>query len=223
MPKLNNDRNELYARMRAKGLIPSKAAIAAGYATGSAIYSKLEEDDEVLQRIAELIEEGNLKKEQARAAARASGEKIGELVGVGRAWVMKELAENAAMARMEGKFSDSNAALIKIGEELGMFKGTGDNDKDTGNSIPTTLDFDAITQLTDTAHQALKPPEKIPAIPVDDSDIELAESARIARLLDGQLKNTPSSKRPLTTGSETDIAMTPDAMPDEDDDIDREV
>lgn len=216
MPLLEDKRQEQYAKYRAKGILPTKAAVLAGYSTGSSISTKLEADEAVLVRIQELIEENVLKKEQQRAAARASGEEIGKFAAIGRAWVLRELAENAAMARLEGKFADSTAALTKIGEEFGMFKGSTDPDKPGGgNTLPSALDFDALNALTDKAHSAINP--SLPA-PLASLDVDEAMQERAFKLIEG------NGKRPLpefNLETEANVAFTEAAIPplDEEDDL----
>lgn len=217
MPLLSDKRQEMYARARAKGMVPAKAAVAAGYATGSSIYAKLEEDKEVISRIVELQEEFELKKEQQRAAARASGEHIGKLTGIGRAWVLRELAENAAMARHEGKYMESNASLKMIGEELGMWKGTGDDEKNA-NGMPEALDFNTLESLTDAAHDAINPPLPDPLTDSEETDLEMRERERAARLIEGSTNR--KKIEPLDLDSETTVAMTPDAIPDPEEGLD---
>ena len=203
MPQLQNERNELYAKHRANGMIPSKAAICAGYASGSGIYTKLEADPEVAARISELMVENKEKKEQMRLAARQAAETVGTMTGVGRAWVIRQLAENAILARQEGEYGESNAALIKIGEEFGMFNGKGNNTDDKENSIPTSVDLDVLNALADSAKESInpsKPPEEL-------------DSTRAMRLIEGHIPRKKPSN--MSTGSETDVVFTPDVSPDD--------
>lgn len=123
MPALSNQRHELYCAQRARGMVPAKAAIAAGFAAGPSIYTNLEKDPEIIQRISELLEEYRLHKEQRRVAALEAARMVGKTVGYTRAWVLEQLAEVAAQARADGEYGEANNALKLIGQELDMFKG----------------------------------------------------------------------------------------------------
>lgn len=197
--RLMNEKHEIYARHRAKGMLPSKAAVAAGFAAGSSIYSKLEADPDVLARIAELMEEYEMRREQMRAAAREDGKVVGQLTGVGKSWVISQLAENAQLARMDGDFKESNVALMKIGEHFGMWKGDGKdpNDKTTENT--SVLDVDELNALTEGTQNALDKADDI-ALDKKQND-NLTE--RALRLIGSTVK----SKVDMKTGSETDAGL----------------
>lgn len=213
MPRLANDRNELYAKHRAKGMIPKKAAIAAGYAQGSAIYSGLEDDPEVVTRIAELTHEFQSQREQQRAAALEQAKMVGVLTGVSKAWVIQKLAENAIAAKDDGDYGESNAALTLIGKEYGMFNG-GSAIKEGDEARNQVVDMDQTEGLLAAAEGAMQPPA--PSTPQPPIDMAMVE-----RLIAGN-RNTrereravTASERELTTGSETDVALTAAAEPDD--------
>jgi hypothetical protein len=213
MARLSNDRNELYARHRAKGMIPSKAAMAAGYAPGSST-THLEQDAEVVTRISELMDEQKAQREAQRAAAIEAAKVVGQLTGVTRSWVIQKLAENAQMAAQDGQWKESNAALELIGKDFGMFAG-GSSDDDPG-AVPDTFDMDKLGAMLDSAHGALPKPVETDASKIFEPDMALS-------LIEGQVARPRlAADRELTTGSETDVALTVYGMPDEEDDEEAE-
>lgn len=201
--------------MRAKGMVPSKAAVAAGYATGSAIYTELESSPEMVVRIQELLDEFEERRERRREAAKEASKVVGQTVGLGKAWVLQRLAENAALAAESGDFKESNAALKLIGDEFGMFSGgSGLNDEGDG-SVPA-FDFDRLAEVL-SKNPALEAPDEDDALEGPEDNEALAMS-----LIEGQSKSAArlARDRQLTVGSETDVALTPDAEPAEDDFLD---
>lgn len=162
MPVLPDERHEQYAKMRANGLVPAKAAVAAGYAVGSGTATKLEENPLIIQRVGELIQQFALEKEQRRAAAIESARVVGHNTGIGRSWIVQKLAENAQIAANDGDYKESNIALKLLGDHYGMWGGGGDPNHPTGD-IPSTLDVDSIAKLTERL-DSLKPP---PLPPID--------------------------------------------------------
>lgn len=202
MPRLANERQELYARARATGALPAKSAVMAGFSTGSAIYSKLEEDPDILSRIVELTEEINLKREQQREAARESARVVGQVTGVGKAWVISQFAENAQLARNAGDFKSSNEAIKEIKGILDEAGGT------SPESSSMHIDLDNIEALTNVADKILNPPKEI--------GDPMMEAERAIQLIGGSSSKSVKPKdRIITTGSETDIAFTEHATPDD--------
>ena len=57
MPKLQNERHELYAKYRSLGMDPVKAAPSVGYVLYYSVLFKLETNPEILKRIDELTAE----------------------------------------------------------------------------------------------------------------------------------------------------------------------
>ncbi|AXQ69537.1 terminase small subunit [Caulobacter phage CcrBL9] len=212
MPVLANAKQELYCKHRANGFVPKKAAQAAGYATGSAVYQGLEEDADVVARIHELIDERNEAKAARMAAAQAKalaeGHTVGTMTGVSHAWVIEQLKMNAEDARESGDFKESNASLKLIGEALGMWGGGLAGKDGAGPGLlngsgdgPMLIDLDSIDKLigvTDQFHQiALAPPGELS---VEDRDIAM-------NLIAGQGSKNLAGDRQLSTGSETDVAL----------------
>lgn len=203
MPILGNAKHELYAKHRANGFIPKKAALAAGFASGSSIYTSLEDDALIVARIHELIDAANAtrdaRREAARVAGAVAGEVAGNIAGVSHGWVLEQLKQNAEDAAQRGDYKEANAALKLIGDHLGMFKtAAGDGDGQGQGDAPLTME--AIERLTN-ATQALEPPTEVGVI-----DTELA-----MRLIEGH--GTPANlakDRQLQTGSETDVALQDD-------------
>lgn len=194
MPKLANERHELYAMHRAKGMVPAMASKASGFASGSSIYSTLEQDAAIIQRIAELMEELKDRKAERRAAAQEAAKVVGQTVGNSRLWVLEMLAENAAMARDEGDFKESNEALRMIGEELGMFEGGSDPDSPDGK-IPNRINVDDMHALTSklAKMRELPPPE-----PPDSLE-------RALKIIGNN--RVPAQEREISIGSEVDVAL----------------
>ncbi|USN13840.1 terminase small subunit [Brevundimonas phage vB_BpoS-Papperlapapp] len=205
MARLANERNELYARHRAKGMNAAKAAMAAGYAPGSST-QHLETDPDVIARIEELYEDQKAQREAQRLAAVEAAKVVGQMTGVSRAFVIQKLAENAQNAAADGQFKESNAALELIGKDLGMFSG-GQGD-DTGSSVPQSFDLDKLDAVLGDAIGALPQSEK--------SEAELSREFghdTAMELIQGHVKKEriDPKDRKLTTGSETDVALMDDA------------
>lgn len=202
MPRLTNDRNEQYARHRARGMNAAKSALAAGYAPGSST-THLENDPEIQARIGELMDEHKAQRDQQRAAASEAAKIVGQMTGVGRAWVIEKLAENAQNAAREGDFKESNSALELIGKEFGMFQGQQNGDED-GSPVPKTLNMDSLESVLDAATDALPPPaaSTLPAYGED-----MAMSLIEGQTGKGKSNRVPVGDRALTTGSETDVAL----------------
>ncbi|UTU09795.1 putative terminase small subunit [Caulobacter phage BL47] len=211
MPVLANARQELYAKHRANGFVAKKAAQAAGYATGSAIYQGLEEDPEIIARIQELMDERAEAKAARMAAAQAKalaeGHTVGTITGVSHAWVIEQLKMNAEDAREAGDFKESNASLKLIGEAMGMWTGSGNDGGPGGSFNPNggegamqLIDLDAIGQLvqvTDQFHAKLEGPTEVS---VDQRDTAMM-------LIAGQGTKSLAPQREMSTGSETDAAL----------------
>lgn len=211
MPALPNARQELYCKHRANGFVPKKAAQAAGYATGSAIYSELEGQAEIVARVHELIDERQQIKDARAEAARQAAQVSGEITGTNQAWVIEQLKLNVEEARESGDFKESTAALIKIGEHLGMWGKTSEGDAHNGRgSVADQLinesTLDKLIAATDALHA-----EDPPALAAPDQ-------STIDNLIAGHGPHprtaVPAAARRLTTGSETDVALERD---DEDD------
>lgn len=200
MPRLANERQELYCIQRARGMIPSKAAIAAGYASGSAIYTELESNGEVISRIRELIDELEAKKEARREAALASAKTVGEMTGVGRAWVIQKLAENAQLAQDAGDFKCANDALQLIGKEFGMFEGSSESPEDKVQGALANLDFDKLDQVLT---------QSLPAPEVRNPSRSVVDAEEAMSLIEGQTKAAERTRRSraIDTGSETDVVF----------------
>lgn len=212
MPCLPNPKQELYAKHRANNFIPKKAAVAAGYATGSAIYTELENDPDVQQRIQELMDERAAKKEALRVAATEAGKIAGEITGVTHGWVISQLKNVSELALDAGDFKEAKEAAVKIGEHLGMFGkqgGGGEGGSGGTGEGGHVIDLDMVERLT---HQTdhLQPAKNITPKEVDP--------AMVQSLIEGQggdmFANIPEPSnrvapgaRELSTGSEADVAM----------------
>lgn len=229
MPRLDNDTREQYCRHKARGMNSTKASLAAGFAPGSST-SHLDKDPEVLARIQELTTEFQEKQAQQRAAAVAAAKVVGEMTGVGRAWVIEKLAENAQNAAHDGDYKESNAALELIGKEFGMFQGQQNDEGSSGSAVPPTLNMDALESVLDSAQGALPSPDTagkpvadpalamkliegqgsrhkagVPAeLPDVDEALEQVERITSPNRRDNRVR--PHERR-LSTGSETDVAL----------------
>ncbi|UTC29792.1 hypothetical protein BAJUN_01620 [Bajunvirus bajun] len=201
---LPNPRHELFARLRAKGANVNKAGIAAGFAQGSSTPSELEKSPEVQARIDEIKIELQDARDATRAAAVEAGRVVGQSVGVGKAFVIQKLVENAQMAAQDGDYKESNAALKLIGDELGMFTGGSATPKEDEDGV-RSIDMDALDALADAGRAGLLPGEA-------------AEKAASSRNIDPEVAmdlikghGTAKSRRAdrkLSLGSETDVALT---------------
>lgn len=201
MARLGNDRQELYCYHRAKGQRPAKAAGAAGYATNSAVYSKLEDDPEIVARISELTHEIQTKREQQRAAAVSAAQMVGKVTGLTRAWVLEQLAENVVAARQIDDIANSNSSLEMIDRILKENSNLGGD----GNG-PTTFDVDG-------AHALLNKMDEITALPAelgpqDPTLIEVSTDDAIQHLLKGAVKQYRSEQP--ETENETLVALEDD-------------
>lgn len=198
MPRLSNERHELYALHRAKGMKPAQAVIAAGFRSGTGLQTKLEEDKEVQDRIEELFLDIREKKEHMRLAARESAKVVGEQAGVGKAWVIRQLAEIVLLANSDGDFPTSIAAIKLIGDEFGMFKGAS-GVKDDNDAIGQTIDLDVTEALLDQADEAM------PRVSLPEPDVDYES---IQTLIAGN--KVATRDRILSTGSETDQTLMPE-------------
>lgn len=207
MPQLPNTRNELYAGHRARGMSPSKAAMAAGYASGSSTASQLEKDPAVVARIEELLEELTLKRDSQRTAAIEAAKVVGEMTGYSKGWVIQKLAEVAQLAASADDFKAANEALKLIGEEFGMFKGASGLD-DSNDSGVKALDLGALTALMDQNPGAAGP--MLDVTPDKDQPLDAATLS----LIEGQGARRKANRK-LSTGSETDVALKPESEPEE--------
>jgi hypothetical protein len=203
---LANPRQEIYAKMRARGMIPAKAAIAAGYASGSGVYTELESSPGVIVRIAEIMEFQEEQRAAKIVATKEAAKIVGQVTGMGKAWVLEKLAENAAMAQHEGDFKEANVALKLIGEEIGMFQGRSADDENA-SEVPM-LDLDKLTALLPTQEAMLL---QLPGVEKGfDADTAL-------RLIEGQgaaAKRVRRERAAFNQDSEANIALTPEAEPD---------
>jgi hypothetical protein len=192
--------------MRAKGMIPSKAAIAAGFASGSAVYTELEGNPEVVVRVRELMDELEERKQAKSEANREAARVVGQVTGYGKAWVLEKLAENASLAQSDADYKEANVALRLIGEELGMFKGASAADEES--SAGQTLDLDKFAALMEGAPlTGLSPP---PERTVDiDTALGLIEGQ-------GSAARRLRREREAFSDSEANVALTPDSDPDSD-------
>jgi len=218
LPHLQNERHELYALHRARGFVPKRAAACAGFATGSSIYTSLEADADVMNRIMELSQVVQMQKEQNRAAAIEAARTVGHITGMNKAWVLEQLALNVVAARDDGQIKESNDALKMIGDEFGMWKGTSGVDEVNGEGR-MLIDLDKTDALLNSADHAMT---VIPPTPDEEPVIDMAI---VERLIAGN-KPIKIKERQLSTGSETDVAMTaeseipnveipPEEIPDE--------
>lgn len=204
---LPNPRHELFARLRAKGANINKAGIAAGFAQGSSTPSELEKDPDVIARIEEIKAELSAQREATREAAREAGKVIGQQLGYGKGWVISKLAENAEMARQDGDYKESNAALKLIGDELGMFQGGSAEPKEDETTGLPSYDMDAIDALASAGAEALEGPAKSESRNVDP-DLAL-------KLIDGHssAKNRIRESRELSEGVEAELLDDEDDTP----------
>lgn len=102
MPVLDNPRHEAFAQALAKGNSASEAYALAGYRRNEGNAGRLNRNEQVQRRVAEL---------QAMLLDR---------MVVDREWVLAKLIENATN-NQEANPNASNKALELIGKELGMF------------------------------------------------------------------------------------------------------
>ena len=113
MPVLENTRWELFAKQVAAGKtytnayksLKSKAKVPAK--SGSALAS----NPEVRGRINEL----------ARRVTNKTMERVSERVAITKEWVLRELLDNAELAKADGSWAARNRSLELVGKEIGMF------------------------------------------------------------------------------------------------------
>ena len=205
MPTLANAKQEKYAKQRASGLIPSKAAVAAGYMPGSAIATNLERDPDVQARIEELHGERVEHREAAAAATRRAAEVVGEITGVSHSWVIRELVSLVADARGDGDYKEANAALKLIGEHLGMW-GKGSPDEATADQTAHSLAEKALERMEKLsdglAH--LDAPTEMKALP---------DERALQQLVGHQIGSQRAKAVEVLTGTEADVALHPRSEP----------
>jgi len=120
MAKLRNSRHEAYAQLRATGVLPSKAAPAAGYSPRSAVYVVLDRDPNIVERIAELSEDRQRVRTSEAALVRAT-----EANDIDRNWVLRQLVRTVADATEAGRYKDATAALKIMAQGLGLLSRNG--------------------------------------------------------------------------------------------------
>lgn len=202
MPILANNKNELYARHRARGMLPSKASLAAGYAAGSST-THLEQDPEIISRIAEHMDEFQAQREQQRIAAHEAAKVVGSMTGVGRAWVIQQLAEIAGLAKNDQDYKSANHALELIGKEMGMF--SGGSGEDPAQNVPSRLDLDKLASVLDRAHDALPAPATDPDRTFDPSvALELIEGQSQLRTVRPNEDAPEAAPRDAASAEESD-------------------
>jgi phage terminase small subunit len=126
---LANPKYELFAQELANGVTATQAYENAGFKPDRGNASRLQQDDRIKQRVAQLLEE------RARKQAKAS-EKAVQAMGLSKQWVLGKLVENVerglqARAVLDddgkpiGEFKYDggvvNRALELLGKEQGMF------------------------------------------------------------------------------------------------------
>jgi hypothetical protein len=114
MPPIKNPRHELFAQGVAKGENASQAYENAGYKPSRANACHLQQQANVSQRIAELLE-------QRRKRGEIASERAIAALAVDRKWVLSKLVQNAEQALVNNDRSAANRALELIGKEQGMF------------------------------------------------------------------------------------------------------
>jgi hypothetical protein len=197
---LENATHETYARHRANGLIPARAAVAAGYVTGTSITTELERDPKIIARIEELMEERNARTEARKAQAIEAGKIVGTVTGMSHAWVLEKLGQNAIDAAQEGDFKESNAALKLIGEQLGMWGKVVPGDDAPGRSMPDQI-TDAAMERIERLNGHLDWVEA-----GDETPIAIVDQRDVDHLL-GRVPPAPAAERDTVTGSESDVAL----------------
>lgn len=203
MPRLANEKQDLYCKHRANGFLPRKAAIAAGYRTGSAIYTELEKSEEIIARIGELMEEGKARREAMRAKAIAQAQTVGALTGVTHAWVIEQLKLNAEEAREAQSFKESNEALKMIGEHLGMFGAAAPEGRPGADQLQQVINGDILDRLSSVTSGFGEEDE-------EPQGVQLEERHQAMALIEGHVGKNMTRDRQLATGSETDVALTID-------------
>ena len=109
MPVLPNSKHEQFAQLLVTGKTPPEAYVAAGYASKTAYTCgpRLLKTASVQARVREL---------QQTVATAAVTRAV-----LDRAFVLRELMDNALQAKKNGEWSSSNRALELLGKELGLF------------------------------------------------------------------------------------------------------
>jgi hypothetical protein len=127
-------KQEVFCQEIAKGLTPTEAARAAGYASGSAhvTASRMMDMPPIVARVAEL--KTLVTARVVEQVAQAQSDVI-ERIAIDKAWVLGQLVENVETAKQavpvtidgvqvgiyEQNLAAANKALELIGKELGMF------------------------------------------------------------------------------------------------------
>ncbi len=114
MPALANVRHERFARELSGGKTASEAYELAGFKASRPNASRLQHQENIRQRVAELHAQG------AEIAQKAT-EKAAERLSVDREWVMARLKDNAVSAAAKEDYGPSNRAIELLGKEIGMF------------------------------------------------------------------------------------------------------
>ena len=115
MPSLKNPRHERFAQELAQGKSQVEAYELAGFKPHRGNASKLAQEQNILERVAEI------QSERAEIEIQAT-EKAMEALAIDKQWVMARLVDNATRAAANEDFGPSNKALELLGKEFGMFK-----------------------------------------------------------------------------------------------------
>lgn len=153
MPALENQRHERFAQELAKGKSADEAYVTAGYKQNRGNASTLKQDQSILARVSELLEE----RESIHAQATAEAIKSTALT---KEWVIETLKENVARAMQatpvrsddEGEAigeyqyqgSVANRALELLGKELGMFVERTQNENVNTNYVVSSDPIDNV-------------------------------------------------------------------------------
>lgn len=140
MPTLPNPKHEIYAQKRVSGMKQVDAYEAAGFTRSSAGASQLESRADVKERIEELIqkkiEAGEDERKKRREAA-TNASSTNEL-GLTKMWVLSRMMDLYECAVNENDTKSALAVLMKLGEEIGMFRGAILDANDTKTTTENT-------------------------------------------------------------------------------------
>ena len=132
MPALANPRYEMFAQCLARGLTQVESAAKAGFSNAGGNACTTAKRPEIIARVQELQQE-RLNELDTGSTTIFSGsaadvehqeamERALQTGSIDRGWIVAQLLENARLARQVSQFAASNAALIALGKEIGMFQ-----------------------------------------------------------------------------------------------------
>lgn len=174
MPKLPNDKHDMFAHGLAKGMSKADAYVHAGYNDSPPSATRLSQKPEVVQRVQEIRQDMMAAAKELIALPTEENAIAFAATGMTLEWCMEEFKDIAEKAKAAGQFAPANAAVKNIQGIIEM-KTAKENGKDSDSDEPRIKLSDAtefakalaaLRNIPDT-----EGPTLIDVSPASDSDI----------------------------------------------------